>query len=416
MSSAPDPCGCPDFAVSRRRLMGAGLGAAAMGALGGVFGDAFRQVAYGATPGGNVLVVLSLRGGADGLSIVVPRGTDHGLLAKARKDIVVPQEHLIGGDARFGLHPALAPLLPMGQQGRMAAVHAVGLPTPNRSHFESIELVEDAAPGSAERRGWINRLVGLVPGALPEHAVGLGSSLQPASLLGPSMTLGAGRLDDLRLPELGSSSARRAVAVERMYAGESGLLGQRMRSTVAAARRVERVAAATPDEAAYPATDLGRALADTATLIKADIGTKVVTVDYGNWDMHSDLGSTQRGRMQRQLAGFAEAVAAFFGDLGSHAGRVTVVTISEFGRRVQQNGSFGLDHGYGNAMLAMGAGVRGGAVHGRWPGLGSLADGDVPLGQDFRSVLWEVIGSRFPDLSRAQVFPQFQPTSVGLMG
>jgi uncharacterized protein (DUF1501 family) len=171
--------------------------------------------------------------------------------------------------------------------------------------------------------------------------------------------------------------------------------------------------------AAYPEGPLAEVLANTSALIRADVGTRNVAVDYGDWDMHEGVGRVDSGWMHDHLTHFAASLKAFFADLGSHAGRVTVVTISEFGRRLEENGDGGVDHGYGNAMLLLGAGVAGGQVHGGWPGLAEtdLEDGDLAMRQDFRSVLWEVMSHRFPDVSgdRAQLFPGFTPETIGVM-
>src|SRR5262245_54046503 len=215
---APRPaCGCPDFTLSRRRFLATAAAGTGVMAAGPVFGDAWRQVAYGAEPGGNVVVVLSLRGGSDGLSMVVPRGADHDLLAAARPGIVVPEASLIGGDTGFGLHPSFAPLLPMWTAGSFGAVHAVGLPAPNRSHFDAMIEVEDADPGSSARVGWINRVVGLDASAEPEGAVQLGSALLPTSLVGPAPALGVRRVKDLTVPVLGSDAANRRSSLGQMW-------------------------------------------------------------------------------------------------------------------------------------------------------------------------------------------------------
>jgi uncharacterized protein (DUF1501 family) len=414
-------CGCPDFTLSRRRFLAtAAAGAGALSA-GQLFGDAFRQVAYGAETGGNVVVVLSLRGGADGLSMVVPRGADHDLLAAARPRIVVPEASLVGGDTHFGLHPAFAPLLPMWQAGSFGAVQAVGLPAPNRSHFEAMIEVEDADPGSSTRVGWINRVVGLDAAAQPETAVQVGSSLLPSSLAGPAPALGVKALADLGVAAMDTDPAVRRLSLARMWARDNTALGRSMRATLATSKRLDGLVASADTRvhpSAYPAGPLRDALANTAALIRADVGARMVTVDYGDWDMHKGLGQPGDGWMADQVTHLARSLKAFFDDLGAAASRVTVVTLSEFGRRVKENGDHGVDHGYGNAMLLLGGGVRGGAVHGAWPHLAELDDGDLSIRQDFRSVLWEVLASRFPELSgaRSTVFPNFVPEAIGAMG
>jgi len=417
-TTGPGGCGCPEYTLSRRRFLAAAGAGALAGA--GVFGDAFRQVAYGAEPGGNVLVVLSLRGGADGLSMVVPRGADHDLLTGYRQGIVVPENALIGGDVGFGLHPAFAPLLPMWDAGTFGAVHAVGLPAPNRSHFDAMEVIEDADPGSSARRGWINRMTGLDAGALPESAVQLGSSLLPTAQVGPAPALALHQVSDLQIADLGTGAAQRKSSLRQIWSGDKGLLGDTVRSTLAATTRLNALATSEVPMDPYPSGPLKAVLANTAALLRADVGTKVVTIDYGDWDMHSGLGGSDpdQGWMHDQVAHLAASLNAFFTDLGTVASRVTLVTISEFGRRVEENGDHGVDHGYGNAMLLLGAGVAGGAVHGSWPGLVSLDEGDLSVTTDFRSVLWAVLAARFPEVSGSKetVFPGFTaPALAGVM-
>jgi len=150
--------------------------------------------------------------------------------------------------------------------------------------------------------------------------------------------------------------------------------------------------------------------------VRADVGARVIAVDCGAWDHHTGFGSTESGEFRANADDLAKSLAGFFTDLGTDANRVTVLTISEFGRRVRENGSNGLDHGYGNCMLALGAGVRGGRYLARWPGLadGNLVQGDLAVTTDYRSVLWEAIVARFPEASVPQVFPGFTGTPVGM--
>jgi uncharacterized protein (DUF1501 family) len=169
--------------------------------------------------------------------------------------------------------------------------------------------------------------------------------------------------------------------------------------------------------ASYPSGGLGIALAETAMLVRANLGVRVVTIDFGSWDMHTSMGSVSSGQMRNKIDEMARALAAFFTDLGTAGDRVTLVTLSEFGRRVEENGANGLDHGYGNCVLALGAGVRGGRYYGRWPGLGnaSLVSGDLAVTTDYRSVLSEIVATRFPEASTSQLFPSFTPEPLGLM-
>lgn len=413
--TAARDCGCPDYSVSRRHVLAGALAGGAGLVTSRMFGDTFQQVAYGAPAGGNVLVVLSLRGGCDGLSLVVPRGADNDVLMSARPQIGVPQQSLIGGDARFGLHPAMQPLQSMWDAGRFGAVHAVGLPTPNRSHFQAIEQVEAANPGTSKRVGWLNRLIGVTDPS-PEDAVQLGSGMLPTALMGPAPAVGANSLADFQLQSVGAGRRQTKRGLKLMWDREPGDVGRAVRLTMRASKRLSSVAE-DPSTSGFPDGPLRSPLANTASLIKADIGTRVVTLDYGDWDMHVGQGRPDSGWFRDHTRHLAESLAAFFTGLGSHADRVTLVTVSEFGRRVQQNGAEGTDHGYGNAMLVLGAGVRGGQVAGKWPGLDQLDEGDVRLGQDYRSVLWEVVRKRYPELgaSQAKIFPGFTPEGVGIM-
>ena len=194
--------GCPECqaaaGLERRRFLGLAA-AAGVTTWAGVTGSVFREVALAASGSAdNILIVVSLRGGADGLSLVVPHG-DPGYL-NARPRIAIPANRLVASNAMFGLHPKLAPLVPLWNQGKFGAVHAVGLPHPNRSHFSAMEEIEDADPGSTERRGWLNRMIGLDHDRRPQQAVQMGASLVPTSLYGPQPVLATTRLKDLQMP------------------------------------------------------------------------------------------------------------------------------------------------------------------------------------------------------------------------
>ena len=415
-------CGCPDFTLSRRRLLA--TAAAGAGTLAGasLIGDAFRQVAYGATTGGNVVVVLSLRGGSDGLSIVVPRGPgEPEALQLRRPSLAIDPLTLVGGDANFGLHPALDPLMPMWSAGTFGAVHGVGLPMSNRSHFDAMNDMEDADPGSTARVGWINRMIGTT--ALPEEHLALGTSMIPLQLAGPRPSLAVGSVNELELPSLWADQ-RLGAAITKSWKG-TGTLNRSVQQAVATTKRLRSLAGTDMEAASapYPDGSLKRVLANTAALIKADVGARIVTIDYGNWDMHEGQGAPTPGNwMYDHLAHLANSLVAFFADLGPDANRVTLITLSEFGRRIDENGqgsSAGTDHGYANAVLMLGAGVNGGQVNGysRWRPLDTRSDGDVALSWDYRSVIWEVLKHRFPDISgkRSTIFPGFSPEVVGSM-
>ena len=413
---------CDEYALSRRQFLRTISAAAGAAATTSVFGSAVLQTSFGgpaaASSGGRVLVVLSLRGGADMLSVVVPHG-DPGYYA-ARPTIAVPKGALLHPDAMFGLHPAMAPLADMWKAGRLAAVTAVGLPVPNRSHFDAMEQIEDADPGDGMRTGWINRMIGLNAATSVTEAIQMGSGMVPTALYGPQPALAVADVDQIALS--GPTGRNRARALRQVWADTRGDLGDGAREALATARAFRGVAGhgyRPAPGASYPADDLGDALKEAARLIKADLGARAITLDYGSWDMHARLGTVDAGdadSMHMMVDGLAHGLKAFFADLGPAAGRVTLVTLTEFGRRVAENGSRGLDHGWGNTMLLAGAGVRGGRVHGRWPGLDAahLNEGDLAVTTDYRSVLAEVLSTRF-GTSTAKVFPGFTPERVGVM-
>jgi uncharacterized protein (DUF1501 family) len=313
----------------------------------------------------------------------------------------------------FGLHPALAPLLPMWNAGTLAAVHATGMAVPNRSHFAAMEAIEDAAPGSRERNGWLNRLLGELPGASPLQGTAMGNQV-PTSLFGANPAFVVGRVDQAKVAGT-DDEGRRIAALQHAWAG-GGRMNRAVRDAISgagsfgAARDLPTGQPATP----YPATGLGKALADVSRIVRSGVGAEVITVDQGDWDMHTDLGTLEWGELKRNAADLAGSIAAFFADLGPAAERVTLVTLSEFGRRVRENDDYGTDHGHGNVMFVAGAGVRGGRYYGSWPGLTDSLDADLLVNTDYRSVLTEVVTKRF-GVSVAQVFRRFAPQAVGVM-
>ena len=423
--TSPRPsCGCPDYVeasravLSRRTLLGSAAVVGGAMSLGSALGTSTRAYAVAPastaarlSPTGNVLVLLSLRGAADGLSLVVPHADP--VYYAARPRLAVPHTSLLVPDAMFGLHPALAPLLPLWDAGRLAAVHAAGMPTPNRSHFAAMEAVEDAAPGSTARNGWLNRLLGELPGTSPLQGTAVGNQV-PTSLFGAQPAFVVGRVDRAEVAGA-DADGRRLAALRHAWSGNARM-GRAVRDAISGSQAfgaARDLPAQQPAAAPYPATELGRALSDVSRIVRAGVGADVITVDQGDWDMHTDAGTLEWGELKRNAGDLAASVAAFFADLGPLGDRVTLVTLSEFGRRVRENDDYGTDHGFGNVMFVAGGGVRGG-YHGRWPGLADTADADVLVTTDYRSVLSEVVTRRF-GVSTAQVFPGFAPQPVGVM-
>ncbi|HEX5198872.1 MAG TPA: DUF1501 domain-containing protein [Actinoplanes sp.] len=395
--------GCAEnISLTRRGL----LGAAALTGLAGA--GLSTSLAFAAEPGyrGDTLVVLSLRGGFDGLSAIAPIGDPD--YYRARPTIGLPKSQVIAGDGTFGLHPALAPLLPAWQAGQLAAVHAVGQGNPTRSHFAAMEAMESAAPGTPIRTGWLDRMLGATGATGPLAGVSMGHAMPARLFAGPAPAVSMSSIDKFTLA--GDSAKRPIAAALRQMYGDGPAL--------AADRALTALGAVPKSTAAYPATELGAALRDVARLIKAGSGLVAAAVDCGDWDMHDALGTAVKGqRMYDNLTDVATALAAFAADLGpgGMAG-VTLLTISEFGRRVAENASRGADHGHGNAMLLLGGGVRGGKVYANWPGLspGALVGGDLAVTTDYRSVIGEILRSRCGFGALDAVFPGVRPSSFGL--
>jgi uncharacterized protein (DUF1501 family) len=414
-------CGCSDnrrTSISRRSLL---AGAGALAATAGwtqTFGSAVSQYAYAETGyTGDTVVVLSLRGGFDGLSAIAPVADPNYL--KARPTIGLTAAKALQLDSTFGLHPALAPLKPLWDKGQLAAVHAVGQPNPTRSHFAAMEAMENAAPGSTVRTGWLDRLVGLTPPD-PFGSVALGSASAPSAMMGPNPELAIKSIDAFALS--GSTTAadlaRWTPALLALQEGAPASVTGAAKSTLDSLVTLDQLRATTytpANGAVYPSSDLGKALKDLARLIKAGKGIRAAAIDVGNWDMHVGLGKLDSGWMFSQLTDLAKSMAAFATDLGSKMSDVTVVTLSEFGRRLKENGSGGLDHGHGNLSLVLSGGVIGGKVYGTWPGLAesALVDGDLAGTTDYRKILAEILEKR-AKLSSTTVFPQLETARLGM--
>ena len=418
-----DGCSCNEgrraAGWTRRQFLGRAGAAGAAGAVASfVTPGAAMQLAFAADYVGDTVVVLSLRGGFDGLSAVVPVGDP--AYAKARPTIGIPTSRVKQLDPMFGLHPALAPLMPLYTAGSLAFVHAVGQPARTRSHFTAMEEMENAAPGSQLRTGWIDRMIGVSGTPSTFSAVHLGSGGAPGSMRGPNPELVLPDLASFKLsaPSGTTEQANWATVLKALHAEAPDTVKGPALATVDAASAAASIATSypTPTTAAYPDTPLAKSLKEVARLVKARAGLRAATLDVGDWDMHSGLGSSTAGWMFDQLSALGKALAAFVTDLGDRYADVTLVTLSEFGRRVGENGSGGVDHGHGNACLVMGGGVLGGKVYGRWPGLAAdqLDDGDLAGTTDYRTVLAEILEKR-GKLASTEIFPGLAADRLGVL-
>jgi uncharacterized protein (DUF1501 family) len=404
--------------ISRRSLLkraaavGAGVGLASEGLATRL---AFAEGSYN----GDVVVVLSLRGGIDGLNAIVP--TSEPRYHAERPNIGIPESRLLQLDSTFGMHPALEPLHKYWNNGTFGVIHAVGMESPTRSHFAAMGEMERAAPGTALRTGWLDRTLGLRTASGAYRGVMVGANRPPASFSGGTPELSMFSVDSFTLAQVDNARERTKwrSALMGMNDGAPPLLAAPAKLAVQA---VNTAADLQRDgyrprqgSAPYPKTEVGNAMRDVARLIKADVGLQIACVDFGEWDMHAGMGTVGSGWLRSHLSQLAKTLDAFASDLGSAMGRVTVITLSEFGRRLKENGSGGTDHGHGQAVLMLGAGVRGGQVHGQWPGLAEadLVDGDLAGTTDYRNVLAELLEKRCGAGSISTIFPGITSDRVG---
>ena len=363
-----------------------------------------------------IVIAIFQRGAVDGLNMVVPYGERD--YYAARPSIAVPRPATEGGaidlDGFFGLHPRLAPLLPLWRSRQLAIVHACGSPDGTRSHFDAQDYMETATPGvKSTRDGWLNRYLHarVHAGATPFRAVALSNEL-PRALHGIEPALALNRLTQFGIQ--GGSATAVQSAFESQYAAATDAISNRAGSEAFDALRL--LAAADPakyraeNSAEYPRSAYGEALRQIAQLVKADVGLEVAFAEAGGWDTHVNQGSST-GQLAGRLDDFARGLAALVRDLGDRMADVVIVTMSEFGRAVAENGSRGTDHGHGNAMLIVGGDrVRGGRMYGRWPGLApeQRYDGrDLAVTTDFRSVFSEIVRMHLGVADTAAIFPAF---------
>ncbi|MBE2266795.1 MAG: DUF1501 domain-containing protein [Anaerolinea sp.] len=374
---------------------------------------------------GDVLIAIFLRGGADSLNIVVPHGEDAYYRARPTLAIPRPDDSSAGANGRvldldgfFGLHPALASLLPIFQGGELLAVHATGSPHDTRSHFEAMDYMERGTPGDYSlATGWIGRhLATLNTGnTSPLRAVGWGTALQ-AALRGTSSPVALQSIVDYHLNGDPAQAALMSNALNALYSLETGSIYESALATRAAIDLLAGIDYASyipQNGTTYPESEFGMALRQTAALIRAEVGLETACIDVGGWDTHVNQGGAE-GQQARLLADLANGLAAFHQDMGVSG--VSVVVMSEFGRRLQENGGGGTDHGHGGAMLVMGGSVIQTPVVARWNGLNTeaLDNGDLAITTDYRDVLAELLTRRLNNAALADVFPNFTPTPITL--
>lgn len=368
------------------------------------------------------LIVILLRGAVDGLSIVVPYAEEAYYAERGSTAIPAPgrPDGALALDAHFGLHPALASLMPLWTERSLAFIHAAGSPDPTRSHFDAQLYLENGTPGqSTTRDGWMNRLLSALPGPHgPTEAIGIGPTV-PQILAGkaPVATLLLGpdgaKPSPLDQPEVGS-------AFDRLYSGNDSLgksyrEGRAARAQLIGALRAERQVA---DNGAPPPAGFPGQAARLAALIRRDTGIRLAVIGLGGWDTHVNQGN-HRGQLANRLRPLGEGLASFARGSGDAWRDTIVVVLSEFGRTVRENGNGGTDHGHGNVIWVLGGAVKGGRIYGDWPGLapGQLYQKrDLAVTTDFRTALGTIFERhlRLTDAQLDAVLPNAPPASAEL--
>jgi len=402
---------------SRRSfLKSTGIGFLALG-----LPPSFLVRAAGAEQGGRgkALVVIFQRGGMDGLNVVIPF-KDQAYYALrpsiAVKEPAAGEERAIDLDGYFALHPALASLKTIYDNGKLAIVHAAGSPDNSRSHFDSQDYMEIGTPGiKSTPDGWLNRYLGEKQASVsPFRGVAV-SPQTPRMLAGAAPTLSMSSIEEFRLRNVAM-----APTLEKLYANATDPLfrqgGKSLFDAMARLRAIE--SKIPPSTATYPAGRFGVGLKQIARLIKADVGLEIAFNEIEGWDTHVAEGGAT-GQLANRLKELGDGLAAFYQDLGDRVEDVVLVTMSEFGRTARENGNRGTDHGHANVMFVLGGRVRGGKVYGRWPGLAPevLYEGrDLDLTTDYRAVCGELLARHLAQRELGKIFPGFRsPSSLGLV-
>jgi len=377
-------------------------------------------------PTGDILVVVFLRGAADGLNMVIPHAeeTYHrlrpGLRLPRPDDPRAPADRrTIDLDGFFGFHPDLRPLLSAWQAGNLGVVQACGAPDESRSHFKSMELMErGVSEESGPSTGWIGRhLASLsIKNPSPLRAIGLGEQV-PRSLYGPIPASALRSITDFHLGS--SQSAQNFASILNVLYQDDQNISIQGQATLRIIEDLEKLdpAAYSSSGSVYPESDFGQGLLQIAMLIKAEVGLETAAIDLGGWDTHFAQG-VQDGLMPRLLADLSAGLAAFHSDLEGKMDQITLVVMTEFGRRVYENASLGTDHGHGGLMLLLGGSVAGGQVISRWPGLEDenlVGPGDLAVTIDYRDVLIEILSKRLNNHAVDFIFPDYEPQDIGII-
>jgi uncharacterized protein (DUF1501 family) len=376
-----------------------------------------------------VMVCIFQRGAMDGLMAVTPFTDTY--LQSARPDLSLSAvsggkgNPLIDLDGRWGLHPGMKAFEPLYREGRLGIVHGIGSPNNTRSHFDAQDYMESGTPfNKGTASGWLNRAVGLLghEALTPFTAVSLTTAL-PRSFYGDHPSVAISNLQDFAIQLRGNPAAASTAArsFEDLYDQTSpGLLHETGKESFEAMKMLQRADVRNYQPAGgavYPNSPLGNSLRQVAQLIKMDVGLEVAFTESNGWDTHFNQG-TDNGVFARNVTDLSNSITAFWTDMGAYQDDVTVMTMTEFGRTVHQNGTGGTDHGRGSCNFILGNNVAGGTVHGNVGVLAveNLEDGrDLPVTTDFRSVFSAVADAHLKISDDKALFPGWDGKKAEVM-
>lgn len=370
-----------------------------------------------------VMVCIFQRGAMDGLMAVTPFTDEY--LKAARPDLTLSHQSTLDLDGRFGLHASMAAFEPLFREKRLAIVHGIGSPNNSRSHFDAQDFMESGTPfNKGTASGWLNRASGLLghDAVTPFRAVSLTSSL-PRSFYGDNPSVAINNLQDFAIQLRGNPVGANAAAksFEDLYGqATSGLLQSTGKESFEALKLLQKNDLKSYKSAngiVYPNTALGNSLRQIAQLIKLDVGLEIAFAESNGWDTHFNQG-TDNGIFARNVTDLSNSITAFWSDLEAYQDEVTVMTMTEFGRTVRQNGTGGTDHGRASCNFILGNDVNGGLVHGLVKPLAmeNLEDGrDLAVTTDFRAVFSEVADKHLRLNNDAILFPDWKGEKKGIM-
>lgn len=375
-----------------------------------------------------ILVSIFQRGAMDGLMAVSPFNDQ--FLKAARPALFMPAvksgniPSLIDLDGRFGLHPAMHAFESVFREKHLAIVHGMGSPNNTRSHFDAQDYMESGTPfNKGTSSGWLNRAVGMLGHeATPFQAVSLTSSM-PRSLYGEMPALAISNLQDFSIQMRGNpmNANRISKSFEELYdQTASGLLKTTGKDSFDAVKMLQKTDVRNykpANDVVYPTSPLGNSLKQIAQLIKMDVGLEVAFAESGGWDTHFNQGAAN-GIFARNVTDLSQSIIAFWKDMEVYQDDLTVMTMTEFGRTVKQNGTGGTDHGRASCNFILGKDVNGGIVHGKVDTLApeNLEDGrDLAVTTDFRSIFSELAEHHLQIKDKQQLFPGFEGVGIGVM-